>query len=68
MSNDYPQFFLIKETLEDMVLFLRELEQTVDILEANPSDDVRRDCELKLVQLHHHLIGISDALTSQKYV
>ncbi len=43
MNNDYPQFFLIKDTLEDVALFLRELEQTINILEANPSDDVRRD-------------------------
>ena len=67
MSETDPQFLLIKDTLEDMDLYLKEIEQTLDILESEPGEKVRGECEIKLVQLQQHLAGIYETLVTQNY-
>ena len=65
MSDTDPHFFLIKDTLEDMSLFLKEIEHTLDILESEPGDEIRSACEIRLAQLQQHLSDVNDTLMNQ---
>ncbi len=57
------QLIGLKNNLENIELYLKEIEQTLDILDTSPDLQVQSECRLRLAQIQQHIFSISCSLS-----
>ncbi|MDR2885048.1 MAG: hypothetical protein LBV09_08070 [Deferribacteraceae bacterium] len=61
---DHRQLAKLKDGLEDIDLFLKEIEDVLELLELETDPDKEFACRLRLIQLQQHIETISTGFVS----
>ena len=59
------QLNILKDNLQDMELYLREIEHMLDLLDSAPDEETKRKYELELIRIQQSITAISNTVAAQ---